>query len=150
MTSQTATICMKITCHIMYGSIFVHSSYDKSSTLNASYKSKDELTVPNNDNSLHDPFNLLASHANPAICSLALLSPVDGAPQQPPMESNCSKLIAFSSGNLIKHNSHFASFLSLLPSFHIYTDRAVVIHKRCGGGPQYAMSERHLGEFYDP
>lgn len=91
----------------------------KSSILNASNKSSDDFIVAQTDGRLHDPFNLPASHANPTICSLAFLSPVDAAPRRPATQSNRSKLISFRLGNLIKHKSHFPSFLSLLPASHI-------------------------------
>lgn len=63
--------------------------------------------------------NSCVSRANLRICSLAFLSPVDGEPQQPAVESNSSKLISFCPGNLIKHKP-FSPLFSVSPALPPY------------------------------
>lgn len=108
----------------------------KSSTFNTSNKSKDAITpLPYTDGSLHDPANPSCSPKNPAICSLALLSPVKESPQQSAARSNPHRtnMILFWQSNKT-HEPIFPPFCPSCP-LSIYPDGGKMIHARCSAGP---------------
>lgn len=127
--------------------VLENSGWDKSSTLDSSNKSQNEITTAQTDSGLRDPFNLLASHANPnnLFTGLPVTHGWRGITVCHGVKLLKTNIILPGQSN--KTQEPFSLFFCP-PS--IYPGRIAMIHKSCGGGSQYAMSERHLGEFYDP